>query len=84
MAGLCTNYEGTQGLPVGYKQVPPKSGSTRVWCVAWSKEVRRKRVTKRKMKKLWQKRMYKSWQKLTWGLAHKGCTSHGRRRIGRS
>ena len=52
IAGLCTNYEGAWGPPVGYKWAPPKSGSTRVWCVAWPKRARRKKVTKRKMKKL--------------------------------
>ena len=63
MVGLCTNYKSVQGPRMEYKRALGKSGSTRVWRIAWLKKVWRKRVMKKKMKKLWQKRMYKLWQK---------------------
>ena len=53
MAGLYTNYEGAWGPRVKYKRAPPKSGSMRVWHVAWHKKVQRKKVIKRRMKKSW-------------------------------
>ena len=39
MAELCTNYEGAWGLQGKYKWASTKSGSTRVWRVAWHKKV---------------------------------------------
>ena len=50
---LCTNYEGARGPRVKYKRAPPKSGSIRVWRVAWHKKVQGKKAIKRKMKKSW-------------------------------
>jgi len=44
MARLCTNYEGARGPRVKYEWAPPKSGSTRVWRVAWNKKVQGKKV----------------------------------------
>ena len=66
MAKLCTNYEGAWGPQAKYKRAPLKSGSTRVWHVAWYKKVQRKKVMKKKMKKLWQKKRCKLWQKKSW------------------
>ena len=51
MAGVCINYESAQGPRVKYKRAPPKSGSIRVWHVAWHKKVQGKKVIKRRMKK---------------------------------
>ena len=52
MARLFTNYEGAQGPHVICKRAPNKSGSTKVWCTAWLKKVREKKVIKRKIWKL--------------------------------
>ena len=63
MAELCTNYEGARGPRAKYKRVPLKSGSIRVWRVAWQKKVQGKKVMKKKMKKSWQKKRCYLWQK---------------------
>ena len=52
MAGLSTNYEGAQGPHAICKQAPDKSGNAKVWHAAWLKNVRRKKVMKRKRRKL--------------------------------
>ena len=39
MAELCTNYKGAWGPRAKYKRAPLKTGSTRVWHVAWHKKV---------------------------------------------
>ena len=61
IARLFTNYEGAQGPHVICKRAPNKSGSTKVWCTAWLKKVRRKKLIKRKRRELRQKRMYRLW-----------------------
>ena len=61
MAGFSTNYEGVHGPHMLCKRAPDKSGSTKVWCAAWLKKVRGKKVMKRKRRKLRQKRMYRLW-----------------------
>jgi len=65
MARLSTNYESAQGLNVICKWAPGKSGSKKVWCVAWLKKVQRKKVMQRKRR----------------SCSRKGCASYGRKKV---
>ena len=58
IAKSSTNYEGVWSPHAVRKWAPCKNGSIKVWCVAWLKKVRRKKMIRRKKRKLQQKKMY--------------------------